>query len=176
MMDPVATNPLAALTFLVAPAILTNASAVMGMQTANRFARAIDRARSLASQLESNKPSDALEAGLRYRQLVSAEKRAVLLVRSLAGFYLAVGSFAAATIASLLSVAFLVMHLQILHVGALTAGLCCGLVGIGGILTGASLLVLETRHALTIVSMEMEFIRQLRVRRQSSESVYRPNS
>jgi hypothetical protein len=175
-MDPVATNPLAALTFLVAPAILTNASAVMGMQTANRFARAIDRARTLAAQLEATQADNADETSLRLRQFASAEKRAVLLVRSLTGFYLAVGAFAAATIASLLSIVFLVVEVHLLRIVALILGLCSGLVGIGGIMTGATLLVWETRHALTVVSLEMAFIRKLRARRQSVESNYRADS
>jgi hypothetical protein len=42
-MDPPA-NPFAALSLIVAPAILTNASAVLAMSTSNRLARAVDRA------------------------------------------------------------------------------------------------------------------------------------
>ena len=43
LMDPLITNPFAVLTFIAAPAILTNASSVMALGTSNRFARAIDR-------------------------------------------------------------------------------------------------------------------------------------
>lgn len=46
-------NPFAALSLIVAPAILTNASSVLAMSTSNRLARAVDRARELARQLES---------------------------------------------------------------------------------------------------------------------------
>lgn len=49
---PIQSNPFIILTFIVAPAILTNASALMVTSTANRFARAIDRARSLSLQIE----------------------------------------------------------------------------------------------------------------------------
>src|SRR6266496_2868527 len=45
-------NPFGILTFIVAPAILTNASTVIALGTSNRFARAIDRARALSSQVE----------------------------------------------------------------------------------------------------------------------------
>ena len=38
-MDGLGANPLGILTFIVAPAILTNASSVMALGTANRFAR-----------------------------------------------------------------------------------------------------------------------------------------
>ena len=45
-------NPFAALSLIVAPAILTNASSILAMSTSNRLARAADRARELAKQLE----------------------------------------------------------------------------------------------------------------------------
>jgi hypothetical protein len=51
-MDP-AINPLNALTFIVAPAILTNASSVMTMGISNRFARAVDRVRMLTALVGS---------------------------------------------------------------------------------------------------------------------------
>ena len=41
-------NPLATLSFIVAPAVLTNAASVMVMSTSNRLARAVDRARELS--------------------------------------------------------------------------------------------------------------------------------
>src|SRR6516164_2752237 len=97
-MDPSPVNPFAVLTFIVAPAIMTNASSVMGLQTANRFARCVDRARSLAAMLEGKtNPSDP-EIAVRSRQLDVTERRALLLVRALTAFYLSVGAFAAASL------------------------------------------------------------------------------
>ena len=43
------TNPFTVLTFIAAPAVLTNASSVLALGTSNRFARVIDRAVSSAS-------------------------------------------------------------------------------------------------------------------------------
>src|SRR5437762_765622 len=101
-MNVLESNPLAVLTFIVAPAVLTNASSIMGMQTANRFARAVDRARALSALLEGKEEVSDPELGLRRRQLAYAEERAMLLVRALTAFYLSVGAFAAASLASLL--------------------------------------------------------------------------
>jgi Protein of unknown function (DUF2721) len=56
-MDPPA-NPFAALSLIVAPAILTNASAVLAMSTSNRLARAVDRARELLRHVESDEADD----------------------------------------------------------------------------------------------------------------------
>ena len=46
------TNPFAILTFIAAPAVLTNASSVLALGTSNRFARAIDRTRAMIRTLE----------------------------------------------------------------------------------------------------------------------------
>ena len=54
-MDPLATNPFGILMFIVAPAILTNASSAMALSTSNRFARALDRARALSSQVQAGR-------------------------------------------------------------------------------------------------------------------------
>src|SRR4029079_10953367 len=88
LMDP-HSNPFAVLSLIVAPAILTNASSVLAMSTSNRLARAVDRARELAHQLEDTSHPDpspdetALESARRLRELASTEERAVLLMRVL---------------------------------------------------------------------------------------------
>lgn len=56
-------NPFAALSLIVAPAILTNACSVLIMSTSNRFARTVDRARE--------------------RELTTTEERSLLLLRAL---------------------------------------------------------------------------------------------
>jgi hypothetical protein len=45
-------NPLAILTFISAPAVLTNASCVLLFGTGNRYGRAIDRVHELADVLD----------------------------------------------------------------------------------------------------------------------------
>ena len=48
-MDPFSANPFTVFTLITAPAVLTNAAAVMSLTTSNRLARAIDRGRDPAS-------------------------------------------------------------------------------------------------------------------------------
>ena len=47
-------NPFIMLTFIVAPAVLTNACALLAMSTSNRFARAIDMAKEIARQIDAS--------------------------------------------------------------------------------------------------------------------------
>ncbi len=50
-MAALADNPFAALTIVVAPAVLTNASSVLCLGTGNRIARVVDRTRVLNAEL-----------------------------------------------------------------------------------------------------------------------------
>src|SRR4051812_22799034 len=109
-MDPLAVNPFAVLTFIVAPAILTNASSVMAMSTSTRFARSVDRARAVAKELQEGPDADDELARFRLRQLDFANRRARLLVRALSAFYLSLGAFAAASLTSLLGAALVISH------------------------------------------------------------------
>src|SRR5438093_6143832 len=144
-MDGFGTNPFGMLTFIVAPAILTNASSVMALGTSNRFARAIDRAREWSSQVEGKEENADPKITLRRQQLRVAERRALLLVRALTAFYLSVGSFAAASLVSLLGAVFFLAHHQIMHQVTLVIAFCAGGAGVGGLITGSGLLVAETR-------------------------------
>jgi hypothetical protein len=157
-MDGVGSNPLGMLTFIVAPAILTNASSVMALGTSNRFARTIDRARALSAKVQGNESDPDPEIALQIRQLRTAERRALFLVRALTAFYLSVGSFAAASLVSLLGAVFFVAQSEALHVAALTIAMCAGVAGVGGLVTGSGLLVWETRMALGILREETTFM------------------
>lgn len=47
------TNPFAILSFISAPAVLTNASSVLLFGTGNRYGRAVDRVHELSDEVES---------------------------------------------------------------------------------------------------------------------------
>ena len=76
-------NPLAVLTFISAPAVLTNASCVLLFGTGNRYGRAVDRVHELADIIEEKPGLADAELKLRVRQLEAGETRALLIVRAL---------------------------------------------------------------------------------------------
>src|SRR5688572_24308193 len=127
------TNPLGILTFIVAPAILTNASTIMALGTSNRFARAIDRGRLLATQIKGGGSESDRDYAMRVRQLKYTERRILYLVRALTSFYLSVGSFAAASLGSLLGAIFVVLDQDMFRPVALAIALVAGMVGISGL-------------------------------------------
>src|SRR6185503_13783140 len=106
-MDPSA-NPFAAFSLIVAPAILTNASSVLAMSTSNRLARAVDRARDLARQIEAieaaadpARPESHKSVERHLLELTATERRTTMLLRVLQSFYFALGGFASSTLAAL---------------------------------------------------------------------------
>ena len=152
-------NPFAALSLIVAPAILTNASSVLIMSTSNRLARAVDRAREISKQLEAVSTFDTPEAMRRLHELAAAERRALLLLRGLSSFYVALGSFALAALISLLGAVLVPVKLgitvQLLEIG----GVIAGLVAVGSLVYGSALLLRETRIAVQVLSERAATVR-----------------
>jgi hypothetical protein len=152
-------NPFAARSLIVAPAILTNASSVLAMSTSNRLARAVDRARELARQLEEPGRDSGPDADRRLTELTTTEVRAMLLLRVLRSFYTAVGAFALATLVSLLGAVLAVVPggrvVQVLEL----AGVAAGMAAVGALVHGSVLLVRETRMGVAVLQQRADHIR-----------------
>ena len=162
-MDPQA-NPFAAFSLIVAPAILTNASSVLAMSTSNRLARAVDRARDLARQLEAlDGPADSGADRRPFERLLgeltATEQRTTMLLRVLQSFYLALGGFASSTLAALLGAVLARFDsgpvLVLLEIVAVAAGT----VGVAALVRGSVILVRETAIAVRIVSERAASVR-----------------
>jgi len=153
------TNPFAILTFIAAPAILTNASSVLALGTSNRFARTIDRTRAMIRILDQKAGKDDAEAGMYRRLLDVMERRGALLVRALSCFYFAIGCFAGGSLTSLLgAIVAPTGHTGLLR-PILVVALLTGIAGLGGLIVGGSVLVRETRLALLAIREETRFYR-----------------
>ncbi len=171
-MDPLANNPFAVLSFIAAPALLTNTSSLLTLATSNRFARAVDRARALASRLENAPPADpeSEEGRLLLWQLESAELRVLRVIRALSAFYFAVGAFGLGTLASLVGSALEFVRWVAAGQTAFWLALAAVAGGVGGLITGASLLVLESRLTGNVLRAEADLIRRKARERRKSES------
>lgn len=156
MTDP--TNPYGALSLIVAPAVLTNASSILVLSTSNRLARAVDRARTLATLLEAPKATDGLTT-LRLNELDSAERRALMLLSALRFFYASIGAFAAAALTSLIGAALLGSVPQALPAVFEVVALAAGFIGVMGLVLGCALLLRETRIAVRTVTEEASHLR-----------------
>jgi hypothetical protein len=164
-MDPQG-NPFAAFSLIVAPAILTNASSVLIMSTSNRLARAVDRARELARQLEGREPSGRVgdlegraESERRLHELSATEERTTMLVHVLQSFYFALGGFAASTLAALLGAVLARFGPGVVVVALEALAVAAGTIGVAAMIRGSSLLVRETGIAVRVISERAASIR-----------------
>jgi hypothetical protein len=152
-----ADSPFAALTVIVAPAILTNASSVLSLGTSNRIARVVDRTRELASGLAAIDPASPRAAAYR-DHLDRLKLRGHLLLRALRCFYASIGAFAAAALISVVgSVVASSVTDPIFQIVA-SLGLLAGTVGVGGLVVGGAVMVRETQLAVQFLERETEFL------------------
>jgi hypothetical protein len=149
-------NPFSILTFIAAPAILTNASSVMALGTSNRFARVIDRTRTLAASIKAAPEADR---PVYVRMLDRNVRRGDFLVRALRAFYFSLGCFAIAALVSLLGA--IAASLEVPHGlrTSLAIALIAGIGGVTGLVAGCFLLVRETTLAQANLREESDFVR-----------------
>jgi len=131
-MDPSALTPtpFAALTFVAAPALLTNASSLLALSTINRMLRTRERMHELFMRSEAGGQGEA-EASRQIEEVTRVEKQATLLLRALRSIYIALAAFASATLVTLLGAGMAASQGAIwLHLME-WLGLGLGFVGVG---------------------------------------------
>lgn len=152
------TNPFAILTFISAPAVLTNASCVLLFGTGNRYSRSIDRVHELSDAVQSSAEMREEELRLRVRQLESSERRVMLIVQALSCFTTAVAGFVASTLVSLIG-AILVSSRMAQGVWfSFALAFLAGAVAVVTMMTGAMMLARESRFSFHILREEKELI------------------
>ncbi len=150
-------NPFAILTFISAPAVLTNASCVLLFGTGNRYGRAIDRMHELADMVENSSTLGESELQLRIRQLYAGETRTSLIVRALTCFYTAVSGFVASTLVSLIGAVLISAHVAQGVSLAFGAAFLAGALAVLAMIAGALMLARETTFSFRVLREEKRF-------------------
>jgi hypothetical protein len=152
-------SPFAVLTFIAAPALLTNSSSVLALSTINRMLRTRDRMRELFVQSEKGTLPDSEKEWV-MAQVDRVERQGVLLLAGLRAIYVALGAFAGATLVTLLGAAlFSFQQAMWFHVLA-GLGLLLGFVGVGGLIFGTANLFHATQLSVVSIRQEAELIRE----------------
>ena len=155
-------SPFAALTFIAAPALLTNASSVLVLSTINRMLRTRDRMAELFTKSEARKLS-GVDAARLVQQVNRVERQAALLLRALFAVYLALAAFASATLVTLLG-ATLAHFQEAFWLRILEAiGVLLGFIGVGGLVMGCANLLRATQLSLANIRDEAALVRQRQV-------------
>jgi len=152
-------SPFAALTFVAAPALLTNASSVLALSTINRMLRTRDRMHELFTESREDGQSDGER--VRLREVADrVEKQAALLLTALHSVYFALAAFASATFVTLLGAGVAMFHTALwVHLLALL-GLLLGFFGAGGLVVGCATLFHATQLSLVNIRDEAALIRK----------------
>jgi hypothetical protein len=149
-------NPFAVLTFIVAPAILTNAASVLAMSTINRMLRARER----MHQLFTESQTGAFATETKFLEQVSrVERQGLLLLKALHGIYIAISAFAAASLVTLIGAGAGQLGNQMLMHVIVTLGLLLGFAGVGGLIAGCINLFKATKLSLVNIREEANAIR-----------------
>src|SRR5436305_11471533 len=152
-------NPFGVLTFIVAPALLTNASCLLALSTANRMLRARERMHALFEK--SEQPDLATEDRARLRHEANrVEQQSLHLLKGLGSIYVALGGFVLATFLTLLGAALVQVQGALWFRIAATTGMVLGAVGVGGLVNGSTHLFHATRISMTNIREEAELIRR----------------
>lgn len=158
-------NPFGVLTFIVAPAILTNATSVLAMSTINRMLRTRERMHELYAESESTTSSK--DSATLLRQVNRVEQQATLLLRALRWIYTALSGFAAAALVTLLGAVFGHFGNVFLLQVVVSMGLVLGVVGVTGLIAGCVNLTRATQLSLANISDEAALIRAHQEKREA---------
>jgi Protein of unknown function (DUF2721) len=160
-------NPFAVLTFIVAPAILTNATSVLALSTINRMLRTRDRMHELLKESEN---AATLHGAHFVEQVNRVERQALLLLNALHWIYLALGAFTAASLVTLLGALFGQLGHETLIRVIIGAGLLLGFVGVTGLIGGCWNLFHATQLSLLNIREEADLIRARQKRQKQDGS------
>jgi hypothetical protein len=160
-MDPtsLAENPFAALSFIAAPALLTNASSVFAMSTINRMLRTRDSMRDLLAKTEAGGQTPEQAARL-LEQVNRVERQAALLLQALRSIYIALAAFACATLVTLLGAGLAAFSIQGWPRFFAAVGVLLGFIGVGGMVIACVNLFHATQLSLANIRQEAEVVRQ----------------
>jgi hypothetical protein len=156
--NSLAQSPFEVLTLIAAPALLTNASSVLAMSTTNRMLHTRERMQDLYARSEAGGQAGPA-AALLVAQVNRVESQAVLLLNALRCVYVALGSFAGATLVTLLGAGLMPEGELWFHLTA-SAVVVLGLVGVGGLVLGSLHLFHATQISLANLREEAQLIRE----------------
>jgi hypothetical protein len=149
-------NPFAVLTFIAAPALLTNASCLLALSTINRLVRTRDSMHELLQESES---TTRVQRPNFIEHVNRVERQAAVLLRALLCIYVGLGAFVAATLVTLLGAVAGQLGSELAMRIVIGVGLVLGVVGVAGLLGGCVNLFQATQLSLINICEEAMAIR-----------------
>ncbi len=152
-------NPFGPLTFIAAPALLTNAACLLAFSTTNRMLRTREQMSHLLADARSPKTL-ANDSGRFLARVERVEIQAGLMLRSLSAIYIALGCFAAATLISLLGATIAPGLGDWITQACAGIALVLGTAGVAGLVLCCVRMLQATRLSLANIGDEARLIRR----------------
>jgi len=149
-------NPFAVLTFIAAPALLTNASCLLALSTINRLIRTRD---SMHELLKESENAQRPQRANFIEHVDRVERQAMKLLRALSFIYVALGAFVAATLVTLLGAVAGQSGSELAMQIVIGLGLVLGVAGVAGLIGGCVNLFHATQLSLINIHEEARAIR-----------------
>lgn len=151
------TNPLSTLTFIAAPAVLTNACSMLVLNTTNRLARVVDRTRILLEQMQRpDRPGWLIES--HDDEMKKHRRRSILLVRTMALLYCSIGTFTAGAGLSLVAGVLKAAGREALFGPMVSLSFVFGAIGLVSLIGACICLFAEVRLAIVAIRLESEYV------------------
>jgi hypothetical protein len=159
-MDPIALtqNPLTALSFIAAPALLTNATSSLAQSTSARMLATREAMTRLVVAFRSHELPDA-EGSSVDEHLTRIESQAKHLLEALHSIYLALGAFSAATLFTLIGAALIPFQGAFWFDALAFLGLALGAIGVACLILGSIRLFQTTKLSFAGIREDAERIR-----------------
>jgi len=149
-------NPFAVLTFIAAPALLTNASCVLALSTINRLLRTRESMHELLKESEDAARPQRADFIAHVNRV---ERQSLVLLQALRFIYVGLGAFVSATLVTLLGAVAGQLGSELALRVIIGAGLVLGIVGVVGLVGGCVNLFHATQLSILNIRGEAEAIR-----------------
>ena len=152
-------NPFTALGAIAGPAVLTNASSILALGTANRLARVLENTRAIGRNLTSASADDPRQPE-RQQALRHLDGRAHMLVKALRAFYTAIGLFAASALLSAIGSVLATYGYHLAFEAVAIAALAAAAAAVLSLMRGCIVVTRETFVAVRTIEDEVQLMTQ----------------
>ncbi len=154
-----AQNPFAVITFIAAPAILTNASSIMTLSTSTRLMRCLDRVNQLGQKLDQGGLSADLQT-MYITQMELSHRQSRKFLRALRATYVTLACFAIASLFALLGATTTTVLPLVFAEAFGVFSLLTGAVGVVGLTLASVNLIAASRITVAIMDQDFEHLKR----------------
>lgn len=155
----ISSNPFAVISFIAAPAILTNASSILSLSTSTRLIRCLDRINHLTEKLDKGGISEDLRR-MYSKHIDFSHRQSRQFLRALRAIYVSLASFALAAFIALMGAALVTALPNGVVEGMAILSFIAGGIGSVGFVWASVELIKASKITITIMNTDLEHLKR----------------